>query len=122
MDEIVYHGGLRVQEMQPNAGGLQAAVWRAESVCGILAAMSTKLRMWIVGSIVVCSLLAFTQTAMTPVNAPQYTSDGQLKLPENYREWVYLSTGIDMSYSPARQMGGMDHHMFDNVFANPEAY
>lgn len=108
--------------MQPNAGSLQAAAWCAEFVYGILAAMATKLRMWIVGSIVVCSLLALTQTAMTPVNAPQYTSDGQLKLPENYREWVYLSTGIDMSYSSARQMAGMDHHMFDNVFANPEAY
>ena len=25
-----------------------------------------------------------------------------------------------MSYNPATQMG--DHHMFDNVFVNPEAY
>src|SRR5215472_12893055 len=89
--------------------------------CGILAAMSTKLRIWIVGSIVACSLLASNQTTIAPVNVPQYTSDGQLKMPENYREWVYLSTGIDMSYSPAAQTG-MDHHMFDNVFANPEAY
>lgn len=56
-----------------------------------------------------------------PANpAPEYTSDGQMKLPEHYREWVYLSTGFDMSYSPmAMQMG---HHMFDNVFVNPEAY
>jgi len=83
--------------------------------------MSTKLRIWIVGSIVACSLLASNQTTIAPVNVPQYTSDGQLKMPENYREWVYLSTGIDMSYSPAAQTG-MDHHMFDNVFANPEAY
>ncbi len=52
--------------------------------------------------------------------APEYTSDGQMRLPEHYREWVYLSTGFDMSYSPsAMQMG---HHMFDNVFVNPEAY
>ena len=84
--------------------------------------MSTKLRIGIVVSIAACSLLAFNQTATEPVNAPHYTSDGQLRLPENYREWVYLSTGIDMSYSPAAQMAGMNHHMFDNVFANPEAY
>ena len=32
---------------------------------------------------------------------------------------MYLTTGFDMSYNPAMQMG---HHMFDNVFVNPEAY
>jgi hypothetical protein len=52
-------------------------------------------------------------------NLPQYTSDGRLKFPEHYREWVYLSTGIDMNYRPD---AGMGHSMFDNVFVNPEAY
>jgi hypothetical protein len=55
-----------------------------------------------------------------PVAVPEYASDGQMKLPEHYREWVYLSTGFDMSYN-AKGME-MDHHMFDNVFVNPEAY
>ena len=55
----------------------------------------------------------------TPGPGPEYTSDGQLRLPANYREWVYLSSGFDMSYNPAIQMG---HHMFDNVFVNPEAW
>jgi hypothetical protein len=64
------------------------------------------------------ALLAATAMAQTS-NAPEYTSDGQLRLPENYREWVYLTTGFDMSYNPAMRMG---HHMFDNVFVNPEAY
>lgn len=81
--------------------------------------ISTKIA--VLTAIVLVSLLALNQTATAPsTNAPQYTSDGQLKLPENYREWVYLSTGFDMSYSPAGM--GMDHHMFDNVFVNPEAY
>ena len=53
-------------------------------------------------------------------NQPVYTSDGNLKFPANYREWVYLSSGVDMSYSPNAM--NMDHAMFDNVFANPEAY
>jgi len=52
-------------------------------------------------------------------NTPSYTADGSLKFPANYREWIYLTSGIDMSY---RQMGGMDHSMFDNVFVNPESY
>jgi hypothetical protein len=50
----------------------------------------------------------------------EYSSDGQMKLPENYREWIYLSTGFDMSYNPNAMQ--MDHHMFDNVFVNREAY
>jgi hypothetical protein len=54
------------------------------------------------------------------VNAPVYTADGSLKFPANYREWVYLSSGVDMSYSPNAM--NMDHSMFDNVFASPEAY
>lgn len=52
-------------------------------------------------------------------NLPVYTADGNLKFPANYREWVYLTSGVDMSYSPNMSM---DHSMFDNVFVNPEAY
>ena len=51
--------------------------------------------------------------------APQFTSDGQLQRPVNYRDWVYLTSGLDMSYSSER---APDHHMFDNVFVNPKAY
>jgi cytochrome P460 len=51
---------------------------------------------------------------------PEYTPDGHLKLPANYREWIYLTSGIDMSYSPNRM--DMGHSMFDNVFVNPDAY
>lgn len=53
-------------------------------------------------------------------SGPEYTSAGELKLPENYRQWVYLTTGFDMSYNPNATQ--MDHHMFDNVFVNPDAY
>src|ERR1700741_5664162 len=60
------------------------------------------------------------KTAPSDGLAPQYTSDGQMRLPEHYREWVYLTSGFDMSYNPSMQMG--DHHMFDNVFVNPAAY
>ena len=31
---------------------------------------------------------------------PQYTEDGQLVLPERYREWVFLSSGMGMTYGP----------------------
>ena len=50
--------------------------------------------------------------------AQQYTPDGDLQMPHNYREWIFLTSGIGLTYSndpdPAPQ--------FDNVFANPAAY
>jgi hypothetical protein len=82
-------------------------------------------RLWI---LIALSVLAVTLAAMTPrassnkdssANSPVYTADGNLKFPQNYREWIYVTSGVDMSYSPNMSM---DHSMFDNVFVNPEAY
>lgn len=52
-------------------------------------------------------------------NLPSYTPDGRLNFPANYREWIFVTSGVDMSYGPG---SGMGHSMFDNVFVNPEAY
>lgn len=83
--------------------------------------MRTQTKITVLAAVTLVSIVAHNQTASAPSTfGPQYTSDGQLKLPEDYREWVYLSTGFDMSYSAASMQ--MDHHMFDNVFVNPEAY
>jgi len=49
-----------------------------------------------------------------------YTPDGKMLFPKDYRTWVYLSTGVDMSYSDAP--GGGDTHLFDSVFVNRSAY
>ena len=54
------------------------------------------------------------------IDGPAYTSSGDLLPPSNYREWIYLTSGIDMSYTP--KTAGMDHSMFDNIFVNPAAY
>ena len=69
--------------------------------------------------IAVIILAAFQQNVPPTSGGPEYTSDGHLKMPENYRQWVYLTSGFDMSYSPSMQMG---HHMFDNVFVDPVSY
>jgi hypothetical protein len=53
-------------------------------------------------------------------NAPAYTPKDELVVPTNYREWVYLTSGLDMSYASAKEPADM--HMFDNVFVNPESY
>jgi hypothetical protein len=58
-----------------------------------------------------------------PAGAPgtvlDYTQDGRLQRPQRYREWVFLTSGFDMSYADGAQMA---QHVFDNVFASPEAY
>jgi hypothetical protein len=67
-------------------------------------------------------LLAQDAAKAGPNNSttPVYTADGRLVFPANYREWIYLTTGMDMDYNPDPAMAG--HSMFDNVFVNPEAY
>jgi hypothetical protein len=52
--------------------------------------------------------------------APAYSANGEMLPPSNYREWVYLTSGMDMSYTPKAEMAGRS--MFDNVFVNPAAY
>ncbi|HLH09727.1 MAG TPA: cytochrome P460 family protein [Terriglobales bacterium] len=52
---------------------------------------------------------------------PSYPDATHMNTPVDYREWIYLSTGLDMSYAP-RIAGTANHSMFDNVFVNPEAY
>lgn len=52
----------------------------------------------------------------------EYTSDGKMKLPPNYREWVYLSSGLGMTYGPAGDENRERAPMFDNVFVNPASY
>lgn len=57
----------------------------------------------------------------TSSDAQQFTPDGQLVMPNDYREWVYLSSGLGMTYGPAAQ-ADQDNPMFDNVFVNRTAY
>ena len=76
-------------------------------------------RVLFAASILLLGFVGLSQTRTTPMHQPVYTQDGQLRLPADYREWVFLSSGFDMSYNPDM---AMDHHMFDNVFVNPEAW
>jgi hypothetical protein len=53
-------------------------------------------------------------------DTPRYDAKGLLLFPTDYREWVFLSSGLNMSYNPSPAMAGMD--MFGNVFAPRAAY
>jgi hypothetical protein len=49
---------------------------------------------------------------------PQYDEKGNLVRPTDYREWMFLSSGYGMNYSPAPG----SHEMFTNVFVPRWAY
>ncbi len=53
-------------------------------------------------------------------DAPVYAADGAMKLPPDYREWVFLTSGLDMNYNTAAPVAGRS--TFDNVFVNPSSY
>jgi len=55
-------------------------------------------------------------------DGPQFTAEGQLIRPTDYREWVYLSSGLGMVYGPAAEGASEAAPRFDNVFVNPAAY
>ena len=50
-----------------------------------------------------------------------FTKDGQLRFPARYREWVFLSSGLGMTYGPNAPAAG-EPLRFDNVFVNPSSY
>ena len=54
-------------------------------------------------------------------DGPQFTPAGQLTLPKDYRQWIYLTSGLGMTYGPAAQ-ANPGNPLFDNVFVNPSSY
>jgi hypothetical protein len=77
-------------------------------------------RTLLLGAVLVfCAAIGHAVASEQVVNAPkpQYESD-KLVRPAGYREWVYLSSGLGMTYSP---MPGMPE-LFTNVFVPQWAY
>ena len=64
--------------------------------------------------------LLLIAAATATAQAPQFTKDNQLLLPANYREWIFLSSGLGMTYGPAAAANRTPR--FDNVFVMPAAY
>src|SRR6476620_9557335 len=71
-----------------------------------------------------CGVLSSSLRAQTtqPADAPRFGTDNELARPENYREWIYLSSGLGMSYSAATGNPTNPNPPFDNVFVTPSAY
>ena len=63
------------------------------------------------------------------LRAQQPAADGaryegaNLVRPADYRDWIFLSSGLDMTYTaPATGAPAPERHTFTNVFVNPGSY
>jgi len=63
------------------------------------------------------SAVLLASEAQAPV--PRFTESNQLLRPEGYREWMFLGSGLGMSYNEEAYDEAPD---FTNVFIKPEAY
>lgn len=68
------------------------------------------------------SLFLVLIPAAAQTRIPAYTPDGRFILPPAYREGIFLSSGLDMTYGPGPAAAPAAHSRFENVFVNPEAY
>ena len=62
-----------------------------------------------------------------PGDGPRYTNGTKLVRPTDYREWIFLSSGLDMAYNPPPSSNSSSGqrpgpHTFTNVFVNPSSY
>jgi hypothetical protein len=76
----------------------------------------------IVSLLVLAGAAASENGTVTAVedDTPHYTTAGDLQVPTRFREWVFLSSGVDMNYKPLAAAAG--HSTFENVFVNPGSY
>ena len=71
---------------------------------------------------VLCGGASWAVRAQAPSgDGPQYASDGKLLRPADYREWVFVTSGLGMTYGPAASPASTSPR-FDNVFVNLSAY
>jgi hypothetical protein len=56
--------------------------------------------------------------AMPAAAAPAYTASGELIPPSDFRDWVFLTSSLDLNYDP----GEAKTHVFDNVFVDPASW
>lgn len=68
-----------------------------------------RVRVAILGALLLASIAA---------GHAQDTGD-TMAVPGDYREWVFLTSSLDLNYTTAAAPG---HHMLDNVFVDPQAY
>ena len=58
-------------------------------------------------------------TPFAAVQAQDTLTGDKMAVPSDYRQWVFLTSSLDLNYSTAATPS---HHMLDNVFVNTAAY
>lgn len=69
----------------------------------------------------ICLLTLASVCLPADYDKAKFTRDGEIAYPANYREWVFLSSGLGMTYGPNAPAAGSPLR-FDNVFVNPSSY
>ena len=80
----------------------------------------------VVGAAVCAASLAVTLGAQSePGDGPRYVNGNELVRPDDYREWMFLSSGLGMTYEAEQVQeagSGARPMRFQNVFVNRSAY
>ncbi|WP_435009468.1 cytochrome P460 family protein [Tundrisphaera lichenicola] len=61
------------------------------------------------------------ETPPSDAEGPRYAGDGRLVRPPDYREWAFVTSGLGMTYGPAKADDERSPR-FDNVFVSRPAY
>jgi hypothetical protein len=66
--------------------------------------------------------LATVVYAQQPSAGPTYTADGELIRPTDFREWMFVTSGLGMTYNQPAAGQPARTPNFTNVYVNPSAY
>lgn len=69
---------------------------------------------------IVGSLAGSAQEAASASDGPRYVNATDLARPDDYRQWTFLSSSLDMTYDAPGARSGPS--LFQNVFVNPSSY
>lgn len=79
---------------------------------------------WSLNVLLICLVAGMSSEGFAQERAsdgPRYNGGGQLVRLLDYREWVYVTSGLGMTYGPEQPSAGQQQR-FDNVFVNRESY
>src|SRR4051794_7713658 len=73
---------------------------------------------------ILATIFCFLLSGQAPSasDGPRFITGNRLLRPDNYREWVWLSSGLGMSYGPHANDTAENNPPFDNVFVTRAAY
>ena len=77
--------------------------------------------MWRCTRLVPSALALASAVTAAAADGPAFDAQGELRRPADYREWVFLTSGLGMTYGPNTPAEGRPAP-FSNVFVNPTAY